>query len=188
MYVDELALPPGPALDGAHEILRVCNWILFTSGKRDFYAQAHAMARNHLTRAEKTGEWNWVGLVYATMPEFQQWAHEHPPALVKYGEGFVVKNLTAWNLTDGFFEVLQKLPDERRAKFAHPAGRAWDADAHFSNRRHRGHGHYLPMTHEEQHELHARIAALPGLDKFFTEEAGVPVLHAQFKQPASVQV
>ena len=94
--------------DAAYLLMEKCPWVIFTSGRRSWLGQAHAMAVNVVKQR------NWLGLVYKRQPELQAWVDAHP----------LVVTVSA--LTDGLVGVLQSLPEATRVRFAHPAGLAFD--------------------------------------------------------------
>jgi hypothetical protein len=95
-------------LAAAYQLRDRCPWIVFTSGKRSFRGQAHAMAKNALVKR------TWIGEVYKKFPEFQEFVTAHPEIL----------DLT--EMTNGLYGVLISLSSDRQARFAHPAARAFD--------------------------------------------------------------
>lgn len=151
MLVDDLNLV-SYARDAAMVLQAQCPYVVFTSGRRDWYGQAHAMAANVL-KVRKTNP-QWVGRTYAYEPQFQAWMDAHP------------EEASLDVIAAAFFEIANALPNDLRMRFAHPAGRAFDCE-HDQNV-------------AQQREIEARIALLPRLEWWTPNESGVLVNHAQF--------
>jgi len=147
MTPDELGVN-GITLDAARELARACPWVNFTSGLRSWRGQAHAMAVN------TTKNRQFCGLTYKRQPSIQQAIDAHPD----------IQDVTG--LTNLIESVLADLPVELRARFAHPAGRAFDIQVPF------------PAW---QAPTKVAILALPRLQTFLEGEAGLPIWHCQFE-------
>ena len=157
MTVEELDLV-SYARDAAALLFAQCPYVVFTSGRRDWYEQAHAMARNQI-KAQMQGNPQWVGGTYRHEPQFQAWFDEHQHESLEV-------------TTDAFFRIALALPEELQARFAHPAGRAFDCQ------------HAEIPDH--QREIETAIGKLPHLEFWTPNEGGILVNHAQFSLARAV--
>ena len=96
------------ALRAAYKLQQACPWVDFTSGRRTWLEQAHAMAVNTARKR------SWVGEVYKKEPEIQAWIDANPG----------ITDID--DLTIGIYTILMSLPLATQNRFAHPAGRAFD--------------------------------------------------------------
>jgi len=108
MTIEEMNL--APIAKNAATILQSKHpTIEFTSGRRDIFQQAHAMARNVVKRRD------WIGRTYIAGAKLQAWVDQHPEAK------------TVDEITAGLEEVMQAMPDAELVKISrHLTGRAFD--------------------------------------------------------------
>ncbi|HVT58483.1 MAG TPA: hypothetical protein VHR45_08785 [Thermoanaerobaculia bacterium] len=131
--------------------------VVFTSGRRDTAAQAHAMATNVL----KAGR-DWIAQTYRPSEPAsacQAWVDSHP-------EADNIDDLAAGLLTvlDGFGD------DQLRRLSKHLSGEAFDV---------------APVPGARGEAIQERIGTLPGLEKFLNHEGGLTRWHAQFRDDAA---
>lgn len=156
LTIDDLNLLP-VAHDAALILKSRCPWVQFTSGRRDWFGQAHAMAVNVL-QAKHNGNPNWLAQVYPREPQLQCCVDENAD----------VSSVDA--LANLLYLTLKDLPESLRLRFAHPAGRAFDVESPFD--------YDLAMT------LQAEMKALPKIEVVLTNEGGLHIYHAQFVVPS----
>jgi len=81
----------------------------FTSGRRDIFQQAHAMARNVVVNRK------WIGQTYLAGAKLQQWVDKHPEA----------KKVDA--ITAGLEQTMKAMPENELLKISrHLTGKAFD--------------------------------------------------------------
>mgnify|MGYP001609445174 CR=1 FL=1 len=154
LSIEQLRMELQPYVaDAAAILMAQCPWVEFTSARRDWFSQAHAMAVNVLN-ARQDGNWNWLAQVYRKEPTLQEWVNDHPEVV------------TRQEMTEGLYRTMQALPDDLKVRFAHPAGRAFDL--------------LPPDTTDHDQELIRRVKVLPKLQRFLTSEGGLRIYHAQF--------
>jgi hypothetical protein len=81
----------------------------FTSGRRDIFHQAHAMARNVVVNRK------WIGQTYLAGARLQQWVDKHPEAKTVDG------------ITAGLEQTMKAMPENELLKISkHLTGKAFD--------------------------------------------------------------
>jgi hypothetical protein len=152
MKAEELNLT-GPAATGAALLESEFPGVVFTSGRRDPKAQAHAMASNVAAAGR-----DWITRTYLhseASRACQAWVDSHPSANA-------VDDLAA-----GLLSVLQEFGDDvLRGLSKHLSGEAFDV---------------VPVPGVRGDAIQERIGTLPGLDKFLHREGGLTRWHAQFR-------
>lgn len=148
------------ALQGAHTLYRLHPTVVFTSGKRDLWGQAHAMAVNVALQRD------WIRQTYAHAAQMQTWVDQHPEAV------------GVDQLAVGFHQVLLSMnPEEQNLISRHLSGDAFDVQPMVGP-------HGVPT--EEGFAVLATIRGLDGLDKFLTKEGQLLRWHVQFTPSAEV--
>lgn len=149
LKIEELGLIE-PALSGAITLQLKHPEILFTSGRRTRFTQAHAMAVNVVQDRQ------WIKATYRETPETlacQKYVDDHPEA-------------TSVNtLYNGLLGVLNNFTDPQLAEWNHHlAGLAFD----------------VQPEEKDAELVKADIRALAGLDLFLEKEGNLRRWHAQF--------
>jgi hypothetical protein len=110
MTIEELNLEP--IADQAARLLQQKHPdIQFTSGRRDVFEQAHAMASNIVSLNDR----QWIGKTYLAGAKLQQWVDDHPGAV------------TVDQITAGLQETMDAMPQADLLKISrHLTGRAFD--------------------------------------------------------------
>jgi hypothetical protein len=110
MTIEELNLEP--IADQAARLLQQKHPdIQFTSGRRDVFQQAHAMASNIVSLNDR----QWIGKTYLAGAKLQQWVDDHPGAV------------TVDQITAGLQETMDAMPQADLLKISrHLTGRAFD--------------------------------------------------------------
>ncbi len=145
----------------AIELQQRCPFVVFTSGRRDRWAQAVAMAQNSIV------DRHWVGATYLRAAPFQTWLDVHHEAR------------TAEQIAHGFLTIMDAMPNEELEQISkHLGGNAFDVlplvrDA-------------AGTPTEEGQTIIDVIRQLPGLDKFLAREGKLVRWHAQFHESAEV--
>ena len=125
--------------------------VVFTSGRRDKFGQARAMASN-VVRNRK-----WIVQTYKASDirtACQRWVDDHPEAT------------TRDQIQDGLLSVFNSVTDEQLGGLSkHLSGNAFDVQ---------------PVQHGAE-AIKAAIRGLKGLDLFLEREGGLERWHAQFK-------
>lgn len=165
-----------PAAKAAAEILRAeCPFVLFTSGRRDWWGQARTMAYN------ETKDRGFIAATYTGSPH---------PALMAWVKANDPKDFPTFDdYVAGVHAQLIAMPLSEQLPFAHPAGRAFDVSPRFSSEFDDETKSYQALTPEQDALLRATILRLPKLQVFKTKEGNLVIYHAQFIEDAgSVQV
>lgn len=143
----------GPAAAAAALLETEFPDVVFTSGRRDLAAQAHAMASNVVAAGR-----DWIARTYLLSDPSsacQAWVDSHPAAN------------TIDDVTVGLLSVLEQFgDDELRHLSLHLSGEAFDV---------------APIPGARGDAIQQRIGKLPGLDKFLHKEGGLNRWHAQFR-------
>jgi hypothetical protein len=147
----------GPAATAAALLESEFPEVVFTSGRRDLAAQAHAMASNVVAAGR-----DWIDRTYLLSDASracQGWVDSHPAAI------------TIDEVAAGLLSVLEGFgPDQLRRLSKHLSGEAFDV---------------APIPGAAGDAIQERIGTLPGLDKFFHQEGGLTRWHAQFRDDAA---
>ncbi|MDE2022073.1 MAG: hypothetical protein KGI71_04180 [Patescibacteria group bacterium] len=153
LTIDQMQLSP-VARRAARALLDAHPTVRFTSGRRDLWAQAQAMAVNTMLNR------HWIGQTYLRGTTLQTWVDQQP-AVVTLDQLTVglYDQLCAWRQAD--LDTLSR----------HLGGDAFDVSPMIDE-------HGIP-TDEGQEAIHT-IMGLPGLDKFLSREGGLIRWHAQF--------
>jgi hypothetical protein len=134
----------------AYELKRHHPGIVFTSGRRDKFAQARAMAENSV------GNPNWISQTYAAnkaSQACQQWVLSNPQAT------------TAQAIAAGLLCTMNALTDTELGQMSrHLSGDAFD----------------IQPIEPDNANIKATIRALPGLRIFLDREGGLVRWHAEF--------
>jgi len=124
--------------------------VVFTSGRRDRAAQAHAMAANVAVNR------NWIRETYLSCPactQCQDWIDDHPEKIVQD------------EIAAGLHTVLELLTDPELARLSkHLSGDAFDVQPVVTNAA----------------EIKQTLNTLPGKTKFLEREGGLVRWHVQF--------
>lgn len=108
--IDQLDLS-ATAKTAAQQLKQAHPEITFTSGRRDIAAQAHAMASNIVSSADRT----WIKKTYVAAGALQKWVDDHPKAT------------SIDEISDGLKGVLDTMTDAERSKISkHLSGDAFD--------------------------------------------------------------
>ena len=108
MTIDELNLAP-IAKNAATILSTKYPQLEFTSGRRNVFQQAHAMAGNVVKRR------NFIGKTYIAGAKLQAWVDAHPEAK------------TVDQITAGLEQVMKAMPEAELTKISrHLTGRAFD--------------------------------------------------------------
>jgi|ERR1700680_4105296 len=130
--------------------------VVFTSGRRDLAAQAHAMASNVVAAGR-----DWISRTYLpseACSACQGWVDSHP-------ETDAIADVAA-----GLLSVLEPFGDDQLCRLSkHLSGQAFDV---------------APITGPRGDAIQERISKLPGLEKFLHQEGGLIRWHAQFRDDA----
>jgi len=150
-----------PVAKAAAIILQTkCPFVTFTSGRRDRWAQAQAMAGNVAV------ERGWIRNTYMRAAPFETWLDQHPEAQ------------TVEQLAHGFYGILTTMPDADVEKISkHLGGNAFDILPIVTTQG-------VPTA--EGHQVIDVIRSLPGLDKFLQKEGNLIRWHAQFHESAEI--
>ena len=163
LTIEQMNLSP-LARQGAERLLAACPSVVFTSGRRDRWGQAWAMASNIVK-----GGRDWIACTYKASPvaeSLQTWVTMHP------------EMETVGDLAQGLTDQMVLWSDaELRTISRHCSGDAFDI---------------LPMvneagqpTPEGQFALDT-IGSLEGLERLLTREGGLVRWHVQFIPSAEV--
>lgn len=149
MTIEELGLHP-VAKNGAEMLVRHFPDVVFTSGRRDKWGQAKAMASNVLDAA------SWVRKTYI-----------HPEPY----QGIVEIRLAG--LSEHFYGIMMRMSDVEVSRISkHLGGLAFDIDpTPWVND---------DELNEGGKELLAFIKTVPKVEKVLTREGGLPRIHVQF--------
>lgn len=160
LTIDQMRLNP-VARAGAVLLKEQHPSVIFTSGRRDRWKQALAMACNVAIERE------WISATYLHAAVFQTWVDLHPEAT------------TVEQLAHGFYELMQTLTDTEVEQLTkHMGGNAWDVLPMVKDA--------AGTPTAEGLLVIETIRTLPGLDKFLTREGRLVRWHAQFMPSAEV--
>lgn len=160
LTIEQMLLNP-VARVAAIELQQRCPFVVFTSGRRDRWTQAVAMAQN--TVAERA----WIVRTYLHAADFVTWLDQHPEAR------------TVEQISHGFYDLLVAMPDHEVEQVSkHLGGNAFDVLPMIRDA--------AGTPTEEGQNVIAVIRQLPGLDKFLTREGGLVRWHVQFHESAEV--
>ena len=156
MTIDQLQLAPN-ARKGAEWARATFPDLVFTSGRRDTYGQARAMAWNVVTRGQ-----NWLMQTYKPSPlltTLQTWLSQHPEADDRD------------TIADGFYQVFLAAHSNDVMRFSrHFTGDAWDAAWPLEP----GRGEIIVA------KIRREMPKEYGLDKVIDKEGDLRVIHVQF--------